>query len=52
MVDKYTKLIRGDRGIIKHIDDLGYIAVAWDNGSSLSLIPEVDEYIIIPKEEC
>lgn len=32
----------GTRGTVQYVDDLGQIGVAWDNGSSLSLIPKVD----------
>lgn len=34
----------GTRGIVTDIDDMGTIHVQWDNGSSLGLIPGVDEY--------
>jgi hypothetical protein len=34
-------------GTIDHIDDAGQIHVKWDNGSSLALIPNLDEYEIM-----
>jgi len=46
MEDPYTDLRPGSKGTIKGEDDMGHILVKWDNGSGLSLIPEVDEYHI------
>lgn len=37
-------------GIVEGVDDLGYILVKWDNGSSLSLVENVDEFIILESE--
>ena len=34
-------------GTIRHIDGLGQIHVEWDNGRTLAVIPEIDEYEII-----
>ena len=42
----------GTFGIIKHIDDMGNISVKWETGSTLALVPEVDEYRILSDEEC
>lgn len=56
LIDKRVRLISmkgedslksGDEGTIEHIDDIGQIHVKWDNGSSLALIPEEDEYEVI-----
>jgi len=46
MEDPYTELRPGAKGTITGEDDMGHILVQWDNGSSLSLIPEVDEFHI------
>lgn len=46
MEDPYTNLKPGDRGTIKGEDDMNHILVSWDNGSSLNLIKDVDEYKI------
>lgn len=32
----------GTQGTVKFVDDIGSICVAWDNGSSLSVIYGVD----------
>jgi hypothetical protein len=37
----------GTEGIITGIDDLGQIQVLWDNGSTLSIIDEIDDYEIL-----
>lgn len=50
MEDPYTKLKKGDEGTIVGKDSLGQILVKWDNGSTLSLIPEIDEYEIIEEK--
>lgn len=47
MEDPYTDLKEGDEGVIRGQDDLGNILVKWDNGSTLSLVPDIDEYEIL-----
>lgn len=47
MEDPYTNLKNGDEGTINGIDDMGNVLVKWDNGSSLSILPEIDEYEIL-----
>jgi len=37
----------GLTGIVQFIDDAFQIHVAWDNGSSLALIPGLDSYSIL-----
>jgi len=37
----------GTEGIITGIDDIGQIQVKWDNGSTLSIIEEIDDYEIL-----
>jgi len=45
MEDPYTDLKKGDMGTVKGVDRIGQIMVNWDNGSTLSLIPDLDEII-------
>lgn len=40
--DPYSKLVPGDKGTVKHVDDMGTIHVSWDKGSSLGLAYGVD----------
>lgn len=37
----------GTLGVVEYIDDAGQIHVRWDNGSSLALIPLVDDFRIV-----
>jgi len=37
----------GTEGTITHIDDMCNIHVQWDNGSTLSVIPDEDQYEIL-----
>ncbi len=37
----------GTEGTITGVDDLGQIQVKWDNGSTLSIIDEIDDYEIL-----
>ena len=39
----------GTLGTVIGIDDIGMILVEWDNGSTLSLIPEEDKFQIIKR---
>ena len=40
--DPYTSLKPGDKGTVRHIDDLGTIHINWDCGSSLGMVPGED----------
>lgn len=46
MVDPYP-VESGTEGTIETVDDLGQIHVKWDNGSTLAVVPEVDNYEIL-----
>lgn len=37
-------------GTIKSVDGIGQLQVKWDNGRTLAVIPDVDEYEIIEEE--
>ena len=39
----------GTLGTVVGIDDIGMVLVEWDNGSTLSLIPEEDKFQIIKR---
>ena len=41
----------GTTGTVSYVDDMGQIGVAWDAGSSLSLIPGKDGFSKIPAPE-
>ena len=37
----------GTLGTVQHVDDAGTIHMHWDIGSSLGLIPDIDEFKIV-----
>jgi hypothetical protein len=41
----------GLRGTVEFVDDAGQIGMAWDNGRSLSLVPEADSFRVLTPEE-
>lgn len=51
MEDDVRPVPSGTRGTVKYVDDWGQIGVAWDNGSSLSLIPGIDHFRKLTPEE-
>ena len=38
-------------GIVEGVDDAGHILMKWNNGSDLSLIEGVDEFIVMESED-
>lgn len=48
--DKHTRLQPGDCGTVTYVDDCNTIGIRWDNGSSLSMLPdEGDEIRLIER---
>jgi len=47
MQDPYAKLNAGERATVRGVDDAGHILCRWDAGSSLNLIPDVDQFKIV-----
>jgi hypothetical protein len=45
--DEYTRLTPGEEGVVTFVDALGSVAVKWESGSSLSLIPGEDAWEVI-----
>lgn len=46
--DPYTRLERGQEGTVTHVDSLGTVHIAWDDGSTLGLVPAAgDRYKVI-----
>ena len=50
MIDPFP-IPSGTMGIITGVDDIGQYQVNWDNGSTLSVIPDEDEYEIFGDDE-
>lgn len=44
MDDPYAPIPPGAKGTVTYVDDMGQIGVAWDNGSSLALMPGEDSF--------
>ena len=38
----------GTEGTVELVDGMGQLCVLWDNGSTLSLIPGVDKFEVLP----
>ena len=51
MDDPYAPVPAGTKGTVEFVDDMGQIGMRWDNGRTLALIPEVDEFKIIKEEK-
>lgn len=45
--DDNTKIPEGTYGTIMEVDDIGQLQMKWDNGRTLAVIPEIDEFEII-----
>ena len=44
MADPYHPVEPGTRGTVRLVDDMCNIHLDWDNGSTLALVPEVDQF--------
>lgn len=51
MNDPYAPVPAGTKGTVRYVDDAGSVAVAWDNGRSLALIPDVDSFRKLTQQE-
>lgn len=41
----------GTRGTVDHVDDGGNIHMKWDNGRTLSIVPQADSFRKLTKQE-
>ena len=51
MDDPYAPVPPGTTGSVAYVDDAGNVHMKWDNGRTLSLIPDEDDFTIIKEEE-
>lgn len=45
--DPNTLLRPGDKGTVNHIGPGGIVGVKWDSGSTLSMLPEEDDWRVL-----
>lgn len=48
--DEHTRLEPGEEGTVRLVDAWGTVFVDWDSGSTLGLIPGVDEWTVLDAE--
>lgn len=48
--DSFNPIPSGTVGSVEYVDDANQIHMNWENGSSLALIPELDEFEIIERK--
>lgn len=51
MDDPYAPIPSGTRGTVEHVDDAAQIHMRWDNGRTLAIIPEEDDFRKLTAEE-
>lgn len=51
MDDPYAPIPSGMRGTVEHVDDAAQIHMRWDNGRTLAIIPEEDDFRKLTAEE-
>ena len=44
MDDPFAPVESGTQGTVEFVDDMGQIHMKWDNGRTLALIPDADEF--------
>lgn len=44
MEDPYSPVPPGMRGTVQFVDDAGQVHMIWDNGRTLEIVPEVDQF--------
>lgn len=45
------RMQEGLTGTVRFVDDIGSIHVDWDNGSTLALIPDEDDFEILKEQQ-
>ena len=51
MDDPFFPVEPGQRGTVIFIDDIGQIHMHWDDGRTLAIVPEKDEFILLNEED-
>ena len=50
MYDPFTPPPSETTGIVDFIDDIGQIHINWNNGSTLALVPDLDEFEVLEED--
>jgi len=45
--DPYTQIPSGTLGTVRFVDSMGTVHVVWDDGCSLGLIPDEDDWVVV-----
>ncbi len=45
--DEWTRLVPGSLGTVTYVDPTGTVFAKWDDGSSLGLVPGVDQWTVV-----
>lgn len=48
--DSFNPVPSGTDGTVEYVDDANQIHMNWENGSSLALIPDLDEFEVIERK--
>lgn len=51
MDDPYAPIPSGMRGTVDYVDDAAQIHMRWDNGRTLAIVPEEDDFRRLTEEE-
>ena len=51
MDDPYAPIPSGTKGTVVHVDDAAQIHMKWDNGRTLALVPDEDNFRKLTDEE-
>lgn len=50
-IDEFARRMVGVCGTVESVDDACQLHVKWDNGSTLALNPECDEFTVLEEED-
>lgn len=50
-MDDNWAVLSGTRGTVEYVDDAGQVHPIWDNGRTLAIVPQVDKFRKLTKQE-
>ena len=51
MDDPYGPVEPGMQGTVDSVDDVGTLHMQWDNGRTLGIVPDEDQFKVIPRSQ-